>query len=132
MLRREQHSADAREQVRLACNDLELSIFYRQLDVMAFRVHPQHTPRWYAHKTGLLKKGKEHILTEYRRDCKDRECLHRGQAVANARQQELASACESHVYQLAMRYETMLELQSLLLCQVPRCVCSFYRMCSLR
>ena len=41
-----------------------------------------------------------------------------GQVVANTRQQELASACDSHLYQLDMRYETMQELQGLLLCQV--------------
>jgi len=38
--------------------------------------------------------------------------------VANTLQQELASACDSHLYQLDMRYETMQELQGLLLCQV--------------
>jgi hypothetical protein len=37
--------------------------------------------------------------------------------VANTLQQELASACDSHLYQLDMRYETMQELQGLLLCQ---------------
>ena len=121
LLRRENCSAGARKQVRLACNDLELSIFYRQLDVMAFRVRPQRTPRWYAHKTDLLKKGKEHILNEYRRDCKDRERVRLGQTVANTRQQELASACDSHLYQLDMRDETMQGLQGLLLCQVPCC-----------
>ena len=86
---------------------------------MAFRV--QHTPRWYAHKTDLLKKGKEHILNEYRRDCKDRERVRLGQTVANTRQQELASACDSHLYQIDMRDETMQGLQGLLLCQVPCC-----------
>jgi hypothetical protein len=37
MLLHEKCSAAAREQVRLARNDLERSIFYRQLDVMAYR-----------------------------------------------------------------------------------------------
>ena len=124
LLRREQHSADAREQVRLACNDLELSIFYRQLDVMAFRVHPQRTPRWHAHKTDLLKKGKEHILTEYRRDCEDRERLRLGQTVADTRKQELASGDykrDTHFGQLDVVDETRKGLQGLLLCQVPCC-----------
>ena len=131
MLRREKSSAAAREQVRLARSDLELSIFYRQLDIMAFRFKPQHTPRWYAHKAALLRRGKEDILNEHRRDCEDRERLRLGQTVADTRKQELASACNSHLYQIDMRDETMQGLQGLLLCQVPRCVCSFYRMCSL-
>jgi hypothetical protein len=118
MLRREKYSAAAREQVRLARNDLELSIFYRQLDVMAFRFPRQHTRRWYEHKEALLKKSKQDILNEYRRDCEDRKHIRSGQVVANTRQQELASACDSHLYQLDMRYETMQELQGLLLCQV--------------
>jgi hypothetical protein len=118
MLRREKCSAAARKQVRLARDDLELSIFYRQLDVMAFRVPRQHTRGWYEHKEALLKKSKKAILDEYRRDCEDRERMRSGQVVANTRQRELASACDSHLYQLDMRYETMQELQGLLLCQV--------------
>jgi len=118
MLRSEGHSRAAREKVRLARNDLELSIFYRQLDVMAFRVPRQHTRGWYEHKEALLKKSKKAILDEYRRDCEDRERMRSGQVVANTRQQELASACDSHLYQLVMRYETMQELQGLLLCKV--------------
>ena len=133
MLPRENSSAAAREQVRLARSDVELSIFYRQLDVMAFRFKPQHTSRWHEHKAALLRRGKEDILNEYRRDCKDRERLRLGQTVADTRKQELASACDtvatcislpcgsrrcrgcSHVYQLDMRYETMQALQDLLL-----------------
>eukprot|EP00802_Teleaulax_amphioxeia_P001956 Tamp_01958.p1 GENE.Tamp_01958~~Tamp_01958.p1 ORF type:complete len:1448 (+),score=382.62 Tamp_01958:367-4344(+) len=117
MLRREKSSVAACEQVRLARSDLELSIFYRQLDIMAFRFKPQHTPRWYEHKAALLRRGKEDILNEYRRDCEDRERMRGGHALASARQQELASACNSHLYQLDMRYETMQQLQDLLLCQ---------------
>ena len=43
MLRTAGHSTAAREKVRLARNDLELSIFYRQLDVMAYRFQPRKT-----------------------------------------------------------------------------------------
>ena len=87
---------------------------------MAFRFKPQHTPRWYERKAALLRRGKEDILNEYRRDCEDRERMRGGHALASARQQELASACDSHLYQLDMRYETMQQLQDLLLCQVRR------------
>jgi hypothetical protein len=123
MLLHEKCSAAAREQVRLARNDLERSIFYRQLDVMAFRFPRLHTREWYEHKAALLKKGKKDIINEYRRDTEDRERMSRGEAVASTRKQELASACGSHLYQLDMRYETMRELQGLLLCQVRWCVC---------
>jgi hypothetical protein len=119
ILQREKCSAAAREQVRLARIDLELSIFYRQMDVMAFRFPRLRTQEWYEHKAALLKKGKRDIINEYRRDTEDRERTKRGEAVASSRKQELASsACEKHLCQLHMRYKAMLKLQDLLLCQV--------------
>ena len=84
MLRREKCSAAARKQVRLARDDLELSIFYRQLDDMAFCVPRQHT-HTISYQDGmsikqetLLKKSKKAILDEYRRDCEDRERMRSG------------------------------------------------------
>jgi hypothetical protein len=62
--------------------------------------------------------GKEDIINEYLRDYEDRQRMLRGEAVASLRQRELQSACKSHLYELDMRYETMRELQGLLLCQV--------------
>jgi len=120
ILRREKHSAAARKQVRDARDELLSSIFYRQLDVMAFRFQPQHTQKWYAHKEALLKKGRREILDEYRRDCEDNERIRLGEAIASTRRQELVSACKSHTFQLGLRDETMLELQGLLLCQECR------------
>ena len=122
ILRREKHSAAARKQVLGARDELLSSIFYRQLDVMAFRFQPQHTQKWYAHKEALLKKGRREILEEYRRDCEDRERIRLGEAIASTRRQELVSACQSHTFQLGMRHETMLELQGL-----PGCQCRSVR-----
>ena len=125
MLRTAGHSTAAREKVRLARNDLELSIFYRQLDVMANRFQPRKTwaekNAWLKHKGDLLAFGKEVILAEHRRDCDDRERIRKGETVAVARKKELVSACSSHLFQLDMRLEAMQALHALLLCQVcPR------------
>ena len=66
---------------------------------------------------------REDIINEYRRDTGDRERMRRGEAVASQRKQELESACRRHLDKLDMRYETMIVLQGLLLCQVRWCVC---------
>ena len=124
MLRSEGHSRAAREKVRLARNDLELSIFYRQLDVMAYRFQPRNTwaekRAWLKHKQDLLALGKTVILAEHRRDCHDRERIRNGHTVDVARKKELVSACSSHLMQLDLRLEAMQELHTLLLCQVCR------------
>ena len=74
-------------------------------------------------KTTTLLHMWEDIINEYRRDTGDRERMRRGEAVASQRKQELASACRRHLDELDMRYETMIVLQGLLLCQVRWCVC---------
>ena len=108
-------TASSREQVRLARGDLEEALFYRQLDLMAHRFQPAYTPRWYEHKEALLKRGKKEILDEYLRDWDDRERLRLGESVGVQRRRELESACPKHLFELDMRYETMLELDELLL-----------------
>jgi hypothetical protein len=107
-------STAAREQVRSARVSVEDSIFYRQLDIMAFRFRPQKTPGWYAHKRSLLAKGKAVIVQEYQRDREDRERVRRGEAVEATRQSELDNAWKGHLKELDLRYETMLELDKLL------------------
>jgi len=108
-------TASSREQVRLARGDLEEALFYRQLDLMAHRFQPPYTPRWYEHREALLKRGKKEIVDEYLRDWDDRERLRLGESVGVQRRRELESACPKHLFELDMRYETMLELDELLL-----------------
>ena len=111
MLRGPKASTGARGKVRQARGDLEEAVFYRQLDIMAFRFQPWYTPQWFEHKKRLLARGKQAIVEEYKRDWEDRRRL---QAVDGARRRELESACQGHVKELDMRYNTMYELDRLL------------------
>jgi len=111
MLRGQEASAGAIERVRQARGDLEEAVFYRQLDIMAFRFQPQKSPQWFEHKKQLLARGREAIVKEYERDWQDRQRLG---AVDRARRRELESACQGHVKELDMRYNTMHELDALL------------------
>ena len=111
MLRGQQVSTGARDKVREARGDLEEAVFYRQLDIMAFRLQPQYTPQWVEHKKKLLARGRRAIVEEYERDWEDRGRL---QAVDGARRRELESACQGHVKELDMRYNTLYELDRIL------------------
>jgi hypothetical protein len=110
----ENSSEASRQKVRGARGDLEDAVFYRQLDIMAYRFHSPRTPQWQEHKARLLARGKAEIVKEYERDWEDRERMRRREAVEEERRRELSSACKGHLDELDMRYNTMLELDILL------------------
>ena len=62
-------------------------------------------------KKELLARGRQAIVQEYVRDWEDRGRLN---AVDGARRRELESACQVHVKELDMRYNTMYEIDGLL------------------
>ena len=113
--RRPSALAGERRRVRLARDALRKSVFYRQLDIMAYRLQPPFTQEWQANKSRLLARGMESILDAYRCDCDDRMRLHLLQA---ARKRELMSGCRSHLNEINARWETYRELHAMLLCQV--------------
>jgi len=75
-------SPETRNQVRRAIQALKMSVFYRQLGILAFRYERRPTRE---SKLNLLSRGMEEIMDEFHRDCSDRKKISHGQVLESKR-----------------------------------------------
>jgi hypothetical protein len=105
LLRSKEHSTAARDQVRKAHCKLERAVYFRQLDVMAWRFDTKGKKDGKKDlqdfKEDLLTKSNEEIFKVYDGDCRDRELIRAGKMPEIPCEQQAASAGRKVLSRLA-------------------------------
>ena len=102
-------SDSAPRQVGMAISYLERCIYYRQMDVLVYRM--KNGKMWSKKeftdcKQKLLTKPRGEIMNTFHDDVRDRNILKQGGILNATKMQELQGACQSHLFELDRRSET--------------------------
>ncbi|EKX48189.1 hypothetical protein GUITHDRAFT_106084 [Guillardia theta CCMP2712] len=109
------------EKVDQARHEIENSIYYRQMDLLAHRRKMEltgtATSRQFGnYKKTLLTTPRRDIISMWHRDLAERNEteIGRGTRLSAAGRAKLSSACQSHLFQMDIRQETLSELEATL------------------